>query len=569
MSNDRWIERTEARKARSDANKAAHAKIQAEKLAAMQAEGVRRRGAMKAARAFEKAASRDNARMSPTLDPRLMTDAQLLAYLQAGLKAARYDWSSEARPEQLPPDNYRIWLLMAGRGFGKTRCAAEEARMVAVGTAGCRVAVIAKDHKQLRNVCFEGESGLIACIPPELVKKYKKGLGDVSLELTNGSIIIGYSASEPDAIRGESFALIWGDEFAAWPKNVAQDMLDQALMCLRTAKRARCILSTTPKRIPHVLSMVKLAEDPEQRIVITRGSSRDNPVLTEDWHRHMEKTYGGTRLGRQELDGELLLDNEHSLWAEEMIHAARWDAEDDEGDTLPFPNMVRVLTGVDPSGSSDGDATGIVTVGWDKHRVLYVLQNRTTKGAPAHRYSEVCRSAYQHGSAEIWYEGVYGGDNAAFGIAQQWKALIAQGEIPEGTKCPWIKKSSITGDKAARAMPVVALYEQQMNLPDRRRIWHPAPDEHNGINQLEDEQISWETTSKKSPNAIDALVHAVHQAMRQTGQVTTFSRPGSGRRAAAAAPAGTLGSPDQPGDVTDVKPKRRIGGGRVWIPGQR
>lgn len=473
------------------------------------------------------------------IDLRLMSIDELEDLVKTLLRHEKYDWRANARPSQLFPEGCITWLLMAGRGFGKTRAAVEAVREVCMNTPGASVAMVAKDHRALRDVCLEGRSGIIACFPPEDIKKIHKGLGDVSVELTNGSVIRGYTAGEPDAVRGQAFDMIWGDEFAAWPKNRAKDMLAQLRLCLRESRVGSvCILSTTPKRIPHVVEMVKLAEDPAEKIVVTRGRSRDNTALTDEWHRQMEREYGGTRLGRQELDGELVMDAERGLWTENMIHDARWDPsckcnKDVCVCSFDLPQLLGVMTGVDPSGSKDGDATGIVTVGWDKDKQLYVLENKTTKGEPGVRYNAVCMSAHRHGSGQIWYEAAYGGDNAAFGIEQAWKNLQRDGLIPEDKKCPRTMPSTIKGDKAARAMPVVHLYEQQVANPGVRRIWHVAPTLDNGMVALENEQVSWETDDKKSPNAIDALVHVCRAIMNRigiTGQISSPASPHSTRR---------------------------------------
>jgi phage terminase large subunit-like protein len=461
-------------------------------------------------------------------DPRLMNDQDLVALVAALMNVDKYDWHATARPEQLEPDDYAIWLLMAGRGFGKTRCSAEAVRE-ACEKPGTRAAVIAKDHRALRDVCFEGVSGLLACIPPDAYnpKDYNKGLGDVGLKLKNGSSIKGYTAGEPDAIRGQSFDIIWGDEFAAWPRNKAEDMLAQARMCLRESDAARAILSTTPKRVPHVVAMINLAKDPDERVVVTTGRSRDNTALSEDWHKQMERTYGGTSLGRQELEGELVMDNEFALWQSRWIEEARWvpvyNEKTDKYNEMPA--MMGVVVGVDPSGSKDGDATGISTVGWDRDKTLWVLDNRTCNGTPAERYTQVCLTAVEHGACEIVYETSYGGDNCAFGITQQWKNLIQEGVIDVDRRCPPIVGSKIKGDKAARAMPVVVLYEQQVNIPERRRIYHVAATPTNQLAKLEEEMLTWETNSTKSPNAIDACVHACRKVLQKTGQEVVISRP--------------------------------------------
>lgn len=499
---ENWIELAEARAAKKKYNRDAQ-------RAALQRKRTHK-GAIRGAYKLAEQAGVDPVTVVP--DPRLMTEAELLAWANALLEADRFDWRSVARPEQLQPEDYETWLILSGRGFGKTRAATEAIREWCE-LPNQRIAVVAKDHRALRDVNFDGPSGLLACIPAKDLKpgSYKRGLGDVSLEFTNGSIVFGFTSESPDAIRGRAFDEAVGDEFASWSKNKAAEMLDQLWFCLRDSARPRIILTTTPKRVPHVVDMVRRAEAGEKGLVVTRGKTSDNTALSKVAVEQLERMYGGTRLGRQELEGVLLTDVDNALFTHEMIEAARWMSEDE------FPPLAGVITGVDPSGSEDGDATGIVTIGWDGAKVLYVLENRTTKGTPAHRYSEVCRSARRWGAGEIWSESAFSGDSSIYGIQQQWKNLVDSQEFPEGSTCPAVKPSTIKGDKAARAMPVVALYEQQM-ITGRPRIWHPVHTVGNGLAAVEDEMLSWSTDSKKSPNAIDALVHAARQIMRRTGQ---------------------------------------------------
>lgn len=530
-----WIVRAEAKAARAAALRAAaDAAVEAERLKRAEFRAGRKAtiGSMNdLKKAVARTPSKSKAIQRP--DFRLMPATELAQLAEALLRAEKYDWSVQARPEQLFPKGCIIWLLMCGRGWGKTRAAAEKVRQVCE-TPNMRVAMVAKDHRALRDVCLEGVSGLLACIPPEQIKKVHKGLGDVSVELVNGSTIKGYTAGEPDAVRGLSFDMVWADEFAAWPRNRAQDMLDQLRLCMRESRAgAICILSTTPKRIPHVIDIVKLAENPEERITIARGRSRDNTALNAEWHRQMERKLGGTRLGRQELDGELLTDVENALWSGRMIDEARFDPEcsctkDPCRCSFDIPPLAGVMTGVDPSGSSDGDATGIVTVGWTKDKVLYVLENKSTKGEPGVRYRAVCMSAFQNKAQRIFFEVSYGGDNAAYGIQQAWKDCQREGLIPNDRPCPPLQGSTIKGDKAGRAGPVVQLYEQQMNKPDIRRIYHVAPNDQNGIAALEDELLGWDTTTKLSPNALDALVHVCRAIMTKLGMdPTTITSPAS------------------------------------------
>lgn len=506
---ENWLETGQARAARRKANRAEWA--DAYKLAmARNVDSRAHKGAIRHAERFLNKMEPPTVSAPP--DPRLMSEAELLAWANALLEADKYDWESTARPEQRQPEDYQTWLILSGRGFGKTRAGTEAIREWCEAP-NQRIAIVAKDHRALRDVNFDGPSGLLACVPASDLKpgSYKRGLGDVSIEFANGSIIYGFTSEAPDAIRGRAFDAAIADEFASWSKFKAAEMLDQLWFCLRDSAAPRIIITTTPKRVPHVVDLVKRSESGEEGLIVTRGKTSDNTALSKVAVEQLQRMYGGTRMGRQELEGILLTDVDNALFTHDMVEAARWQSEDE------FPPMVGVITGVDPSGSEDGDATGIVTIGWDAAKVLYVLENRSTQGTPAHRYSEVCRSARRWGAGEIWSESAFSGDSSIYGIQQQWKNLVESAEFPDGSVCPAVKPSTIKGDKAARAMPVVALYEQQM-ITGKPRIWHPAHTVGNGISTLEDEMLSWSTDSKKSPNAIDACVHAARQIMRRTGQ---------------------------------------------------
>lgn len=442
----------------------------------------------------------------PTIRPALMTDAQLLQLVKDLQRAERYDWRAHARPDQLQPPEYRTWLYMAGRGAGKSRASAEAVREWCQ-TPDVRVAVMAKDSKTLRDFCFEGVSGLISVFPPEEIKHYFKGLGDCRIELTNGGKIMGFSAEAPDSMRGGSFHKAWGDEFAAWPKNLAQDALDQIWFTLRESERPQIILSTTPKRVPHVQQLMDRA-DTDPTVVVTKGKTSDNTALSAAALEELYARYGGTHLGRQELNGEMLDDVEGALWTPLMIEFARL------ADGHELPKFRKIICAVDPSGSAKGDATGIVVVAYTFDRRLFVLGCYSTKGLAAERYNAVCRAAVKHGANEILYESNFSGDNAALGIENQWKHLRQIGEIL--TVMPRIKASTLRGDKAVKASPVAALYEQQANI-GVERIFHVAENRANGLAILESELISWAVTDKASPNSLDALVIGARRAMQECG----------------------------------------------------
>lgn len=459
-------------------------------------------------------------RRARRINPHMLTDAQLLELIKELEKADRYDWKANARPEQLEPDDYKVWLLNGGRGMGKTRTGSETVKDWVLNQGMMRVAVIAKGSRELRNVCFEGVSGLISVIPPEMIKSYRKGLGDTYMELTNGAMIIGYSSEAPDAIRGQAFDGIWGDEFAAWPKHLAQDMYDQAWFCLRESERPRMILTTTPKRVEHLMKLLKRADEGDSRVVVTKGKTSDNTTLTKAALAELYESYGGTHLGRQELDGELLEDVDGALWLPPFIDWARWNQTYDKDEKpIPLPRFVRTMVGLDPSGSATGDATGIVVIGYTADRRIFVLACYSTKGTPEHRYGAACAAAYKHAASHIVIEYNYGGDNGAFAVENQWKHMRASNQVT-GPQ-PRIVKSTLKGDKAVKAGPVAQLYEQQLKT-GIERIFHVAPTKENNLVELESEMLSWIPTDKKSPNSMDALVIVGRRAMQDLGLERTM-----------------------------------------------
>lgn len=468
-------------------------------------------------------------------DPRFMTDAELLGYAQTLIEKQKYDWSENARPDQREPEDYAVWLMLAGRGWGKTRTLTETVRKWAEEKPGIRIGIIAQDHRALRDTVFEGVVGLRAVIPPQLwdERSYKRGLGDVSVVLNNGSIITGYTAGQPDTLRGPEMDAVAFDEFAAWPKNLADETMSNARMTLRASENPRIIIATTPKRIPHLMKMVKQASDPKARIVITKGRTVDNTALSGQALADLEYQYGDTRKGRQELDGELLTDVEGALWTLEGVDHATWPEFTDDGEPNPLPVFDMVITGIDPSGSAKGDATGIVTLGYNHSlRQIFILECKSTDGLAAHRYDEACLSAHRCGANLIVVEGSYGADNCILAVEKQWKHLVDTGAI--NAVQPRATLSNLKGDKVAKVSPVAALYEQQLK-GGVMKIWHLKATIENGLTALEDEMTSWGPVDEsgkamKSPNSIDALAHAGRRAMKDLGMETTLSRPSSKHR---------------------------------------
>lgn len=464
---------------------------------------------------------------NPWINTDHLNEYELAELAKEVMLADKYDWvGSHARPEQLEPEeSYKTLLVLAGRGFGKTRMGTELLRKWATENPGGRYAIVALGHRELRDVNLEGVSGLLNCFPPDEIVGIKKGLGDVSIELKNGSIITGFTSGNADALRGRSFDAALVDEYAAYNPNTAGDIVTQLWLCLRESENPRMVITSTPKKVKHIVDLVKKAHKGEDGLILRVGKTRDNTALSDVAVSHLESIYAGTRVGRQELLGELLLDVEGALWNQELIDSLRLDDE--------LPSMKHVYVGVDPSGSADGDQMGIVVAGITMDDAIAVIENRTTGGSPATRFTAVCMAAFENGASEIWVESAFSGDNARFGIVAQWKMLQNEGRIPESVQCPRVLASTIKGDKSARAMPVVSLAERHMDAirkGEKGLLWHAKPTVDNQILTMEDELTGWEPDSKVSPNSMDAMVHAVRALMLKLKGEGGVSRVSKNRR---------------------------------------
>jgi phage terminase large subunit-like protein len=385
----------------------------------------------------------------------------------------KYDWAYRARPEQLPPPgDWRVWLLLAGRGFGKTRTGAELVRARVGAHTARRIALVAPTAADARDVMVEGESGLLAIAPPADRPLYEPSKR--RLTWPNGAVATLFSADEPERLRGPQHDFAWCDELAAWRYPEAWDML---MFGLRLGDDPRAVVTTTPR--PTRLIRALLA-DP--KVVTTRGATAENRAnLAPAFLDQIVKRYQGTRLGRQELDAELLDDMPGGLWQRGIIEATR---------TSTAPQFSRVVVAIDPavSASEHADETGIIAAGRDSNGHGYVLADASGRYAPA----EWARIAI-----------------AAYG-ARQADRIVAEinngGDMVEATlrmidpNVPFSAVRAARG-KVARAEPVAALYEQG-------RIHHIGT-----FAQLEDQMCSFtsdfdRTTAGYSPDRVDALVWA-------------------------------------------------------------
>jgi phage terminase large subunit-like protein len=393
---------------------------------------------------------------------------------------ARANWILQARPDQVTPlgDDWSTWLILAGRGWGKTRTGAEDVAYYGFRHAGSRIAIVAPTYSDARDTCVEGDSGLLGVLPPEMVDTWNRSLGE--LILVNGTRYKLFSADEPDRLRGPQHHRAWCDELAAWTK---PDAWDQMLFGLRLGQNPQAVVTTTPKPVPLVR---RIAQDARTRL--TRGKTRDNAAnLAPSALAQLEARYAGTRLGRQELDAEILDDIAGALWTRGMIDAAL--------EPVTVPQMQRVVVAIDPSGTGGdddtGDSIGIVVAGKGTDGRAYILADRTCKLSPA-GWGRVAVEAYRDFKADrIVAERNFGG------------AMVAHVIRTSDPKAAYSEVTASRG-KVVRAEPVAALYEQG-------RVTHvqPMPDLEDQFCQMTGDGY----VGEGSPDRADAAVWALTDLM--------------------------------------------------------
>lgn len=377
-------------------------------------------------------------------------------------------WPLAARPEQLEPDgDWRVWLLCAGRGFGKTRAGAEWVRS-RVRRGYRRVALIAPTEHDAREVMLDGDSGLLRVGPNDERPRYEPSRR--RLVWPNGAVATLFSADQPERLRGPQHDLLWADELAAWRHPSAWDT---ALMGLRLGPDPRACVTTTPRATELVR---RLLADPS--VVVTRGRTLDNAAnLAPAFLNVVVARYDGTRLGRQELDGELLVDTPGALWSRDPLDAQR---------VREAPELARVVVAVDPAVTSaeDADETGIVVVGKGLDGRAYVLDDRSLRASPDGWAREVARAFDLYRADRVVGEVNNGGD-----LVESLLRTVRPG-------LPYRAVRASRG-KRTRAEPVAALYEQG-------RVSHVG-----AFPALEDQMCAFTPDAPGSPDRVDALVYAI------------------------------------------------------------
>ncbi|HEU0097488.1 MAG TPA: terminase family protein [Allosphingosinicella sp.] len=344
-------------------------------------------------------------------------------------------WEIKARPAQLPPEgDWRIWMIMAGRGFGKSRAGAQWVIELA-RTSGLRIALVGPTDDEVRSVMIEGSSGIIASAPDDERPAWEPSLGRLSW--ANGSRAFVYSGANPDALRGPEHDHAWCDELAKWAR--AEAVWDNLMFGLRRGALPRALVTTTPRPTP---LMRKLATRGD--VVLTRGRTADAALLAPAVVDHLTGLYGGTRFGRQELDGELIEDVEGSLWPRDLIERCRTVA----GATGGGGHFRRVVIGVDPPAGAHGDDCGIVACALADDGVAHVVDDASVSGRSPEGWARaVAGAARKWGADRIVAEGNQGG------------AMVASVLRAADVGLP-VRMVHASAGKSARAEPVAALFER-------------------------------------------------------------------------------------------------------------
>lgn len=399
------------------------------------------------------------------------------------LAAVNYDWRFWGRPDQQEPaGDWLTWLVLAGRGWGKTRVGAETVRAwVESGRYG-RIALVAETAADARDVMVEGDSGILKTSPPWFRPTYEPSKR--RLTWPNGAVATLYNGTEPDQLRGPQHDAAWVDELAKYA--AAQETWDQLQFGLRLGDSPRQLVTTTPRPIPLIRAMASAGTT-----VVTKGRTFDNADnLAASFIQTIRDRYEGTRLGRQELEAEILDDIPGALWTREMFDAHR---------LKDAPEMQRIVVAVDPSGtkgeSDNGDSIGIVVAGRGVDGRGYVLADRTCKLSPDGWGRRTVQAYHEFRADRVVGEDNFGGAMVEFVVKTADKMVS-------------YKAVKASRGKVVRAEPVAALYEQG-------KVSHVG-----SFPELEDQMSAFTPSGymgEGSPDRCDALVWALTELMLGSG----------------------------------------------------
>lgn len=388
-------------------------------------------------------------------------------------------WERWAHEGQFWPDgDWRIWLIRAGRGFGKTRAGAEWVSQMARDAPGARIALIGATLEDARRVMVEGPSGLLAVAWEGELLQWRASAGE--LVFGSGARALLYSAEAPEKLRGPEHDFAWADELAKWPAAGGEAAWDNLMLGMRRGEQPRVVVTTTPRPVKlmrRVMAMPGVRE--------TRGRTRDNIHLPASFVEAMLADYAGTRLGRQELDGEMIDDVAGALWPRALIERQRRAAPD---------RLERVVIGVDPPAGTEGDACGIVAIGLGADRHAYVLADASVAGLGPEGWAAAVADCARRFEAEC-----------VVAEKNQGGAMVESVLRAADTGLP-IRLVHASRGKSARAEPVALLYEKGV-------VWHAG-----AFPALEEEMAGLQAAGGyqgpgRSPDRADALVWAATELL--------------------------------------------------------
>ena len=386
----------------------------------------------------------------------------------------RHNWDLHARESQLPPEgDWDTWLILAGRGFGKTRAGAEWVRAQVETRQADRIALVARSLPEALSIMVHGESGIINISPPWDKPTYEPSKR--KLTWPSGAHALVFSSHEPDQLRGPQFDAAWCDELASW--EYPAETWDNLSFALRLGRRPRSVVTTTPKPIELIRSLPNIPGT-----YVTRGTTFDNKDnLAPSFFDGIIDRYDGTRIGQQEIYAEITDEDEDALWKREWIEKARLGSH---------PPISRIVVSIDPAMSTrpTSSETGIVVVGADMRRQdAYILADESGRLTPNNMALRVAHLFDKFNATQIVVEANAGGNHVETTLRNAIERTLP------------IKSIRARHGKQIRAEPVAALYEQG-------RVHHVGrfPD-------LEDQMCTWtpDIGPSHSPDRADALVHAL------------------------------------------------------------
>ena len=397
------------------------------------------------------------------------------------------NWLKQAREKQISPvESFNIWLILAGRGWGKTRTAPQDIALFALRNPNTICAVVAPTFGDLRRVCFNGPSGLLSIIPPECFDKsfgtngYASSIAEIRLH--NGSKIVGFAAVNPERLRGPQFHRAWCDELAAWQYPEA---FDQLMFGLRLGKKPQAVITTTPKPLPIIKKLLERDD-----VHVTRGSTFENQAnLSESALEMMKQRYEGTALGRQELYAEIIDDVEGALWNPQMIERSRISKETEK-------ELTQIIVAIDPAvtATKNSDETGIVVVGKDHLNNYYVLEDLSGRHS-ADKWAKIAVNAFYDWEADRIVAEVNNGGDLVERLIRNLDPNVPYRAV------------KATRGKMVRAEPIAALYERDLVA-------------HLGyFNELETQMCTYTGQTTPSPDRLDALVWGLSELSKSQGNV--------------------------------------------------